>query len=439
MEKFEKEFKDFLEGIRPEERGLKEKVIRKINKERKKEHVRKIVSLTLIVAIISMFALSFVAPVFGKAGTLPQLVKSVRIESAAKNFEGIIEVDESVLQKITESNLPFADAVVISALSKDKSIDIDKVIEMRKDGFGWGIILDSLNSTLSERDILSARITPQTIQTVNKNSKDISQSTNTNNTNSSVSSTQNETEQNANQNKNANQGQGTSVQNQERETEQEQNDNELIIVVKGTISSISTNIITISGESVIINENTTIKYLGKEVALSQLKEGDSILVHAVKDGDTLVARDIIVYKSTPGKQNQATQENKNKEENQEQNKSESSQNQEQNKEQNSQKEYELNTVITGISNSTLTLKDFANPVILDSSTKIEQNGVGRVDASALKEGLTVQIHIRFDGTTYKATQIIIQEKPESKDKSKGNSENTQVNKGDENSSKGKKP
>ncbi|BAL81356.1 DUF5666 domain-containing protein [Caldisericum exile] len=424
MEKFEKIVSNYLEDNIPDSE-LKGKVMNKIKNAKRMEHIRHNVFLGLAIAIAFTFLLSFVVPVFGKSGTLPQLIKSIKIETQAKSFEGIIEIDSSVSEKITEANLPFADAVVISALSKDKNIDIDKVIELRKEGFGWGKILDTLNTTLSEKDL-----------TGESASSGVSKATNTTN---NLSVSQNEIEQNTNKNQNKNQGSTTSPQNKEKETETERNENDLIIVVKGTIKEVSENTLTIDNTAITLNENTSAKYLGKVIALTDLKVGDTVLVHAVKDGDTLFARDIILYKDTKGTEKEASQ-NKNtqeqsQEQNQEQNESQTTQNEEKNQQQNSQKEYEINTKIVNISNNMITLEDFANPVYIDDSTKIEQNGKGRVDISALEEGQKVQIHIRFDGTNYKATQIIIQTRPESKD----NSENSKTNKPNENSKNSKKP
>ena len=428
MEKFERQFKEFLEKTDPENSNLKEKVMGTINRRRKVERFRKAILSTLIVAIVFTFGLSFVAPVFGKAGTLPQLIKSVKIESTAKSFEGVIEIDETILQKITDANLSFADAIVISALSKDKNIDIDKVIEMRKEGFSWGKILDTLNATLNENDIKGGDVT----------NEQPSNSTN-NNSGNQTQTVQSENEQNKNENKNANKGETTAPQNKEQETEQEQNENELIIVIKGTVSAINGNTLTISGETVTANDNTTIKYLGKSVNISQIKVNDPILVHATKVGDSLVARDIILYKNTPGKQNETNQGNKNQEKNKEQNKSQSSQNEEQNQEQKSQKEFELNTVILSVQEGTITLKDFTNPVIVDDSTKVEQVGKGKVDKTVLKEGQNVQIHISFDGTNYKATQIIVQEKAQQKGNPDSTEETNSNKPNNDNSNKGKKP
>ncbi|MGC9100224.1 MAG: DUF5666 domain-containing protein [Caldisericum sp.] len=421
MEKFEKDVLNFLEETVPNPE-IKEKVMNKIKNAKRREIMRRNVFLGIVVTIIFTFLLSFVAPVFGKSGTLPQLIKSVRIESAAKNFEGVIEIDSSVLEKITKANLPFADAVVISALSHDKNIDIDKVIELRKDGYGWGKILDTLNTTLSEKDLTSGNLSSNT----------------TTNTTNNASLSQNETEQNTNKNQNKNEGVTTPTQNQEKETETEQNENELIVVEKGTIKEINGNTLTVNDTVVTLKDNTNIKYLGNLITLNDLKVGDTILVHAVKDGDNLVARDIIVYKTAPNKEIKQNKQDKKQVENNEENNDKTTENTEQNKEQKSEKEYELNTVIVSVSDSSITLKDFENPVLIDKTTKVEQRGLGRVDISVLKEGQTVQIHIRYDGTNYKATQIIIQTKEDS-NKNENAQDNTNSNKLEKSNGKSKKP
>jgi len=361
MEKFEKNYKDLFENIDFEESKLKGKVIEAIKREKKKEVIMGRAKTILTLVLVSLFAISFVVPVFGKSGTLPQVIKSIKITSLTKNYEGVIEIDDETLQKIENANLNFQDAVVISALAKEKGIDVDKVVQLRSEGYSWGKILDSLSKTEEVVNTLK-----------NKEDKPVYKVTSTNE------------EQNQNKIEEKNKGKITQAENKNTEQEKEQNEN-LIVVIKGKIESINDSEIVVDSEKIKITEQTIIKKQNDQIKFGDLKKDSDVLVHAENIDNVLFARDILVFDKNNGKQ-----------------KSESK---EENKENN--KEFELLSTITSIQGNIITLKDFENPVVITLQTKIEKNSLGQVGIDHLKEGIQVQIHIRYDGTNYNATNIVI--------------------------------
>jgi len=64
--------------------------------------------------------------------------------------------------------------------------------------------------------------------------------------------------------------------------------------------------------------------------------------------------------------------------------------------------------------ATLRIRDFENNIVINQDTKIEQEGSGRVDANAIQINDILQIHIRYDGVQYYATNIVILIAPEHK-------------------------
>jgi len=53
---------------------------------------------------------------------------------------------------------------------------------------------------------------------------------------------------------------------------------------------------------------------------------------------------------------------------------------------------------------------FANDIVLNADTKVEQVGAGRMNIAAIKVGQTVQVHVILSGTTYTAQQVHIEDK-----------------------------
>jgi LysM repeat protein len=60
--------------------------------------------------------------------------------------------------------------------------------------------------------------------------------------------------------------------------------------------------------------------------------------------------------------------------------------------------------------TTLRIDGFANDIVINTTTKVEQVGAGNVDVTAIKVGQTLQVHVRLSGTTYTAQQVHIEDK-----------------------------
>jgi hypothetical protein len=57
----------------------------------------------------------------------------------------------------------------------------------------------------------------------------------------------------------------------------------------------------------------------------------------------------------------------------------------------------------------LHIDGFANDIILNADTKVEQVGAGNTNIAAIKVGQTVQVHVVLSGTTYTAQQVHIED------------------------------
>jgi tRNA pseudouridine-54 N-methylase len=66
--------------------------------------------------------------------------------------------------------------------------------------------------------------------------------------------------------------------------------------------------------------------------------------------------------------------------------------------------------VTVVSATVLHIDGFANDIILNADTKVEQVGAGTTNIAAIKFGQTVQVHVLLSGTTYTAQQVHIEDK-----------------------------
>ena len=269
MEKYEKEYKDYFEQVEEDE-NLKYKVMEKITEEKRRETFHRTLTYALLTAFIFVFALSFIAPVFGKSGTLLQLISGIRVESNAKQFTGIIEVNDEVIKKLEETNPSLEDVIIISVLSQDETIDIDKVISLREAGYGWGKIF-----TL---------VKPQT--DVAEKIKDLSSQSKESIVKNSVHAAQNEQNRNTTDEK--------SIENKNNFPSQNE------FEINTVITSKEDDVITLEDfdKQVSITEDTTIEMKGKGTASEDaLKEGSKVKIHINKNDDDYTATNIVIDNS----------------------------------------------------------------------------------------------------------------------------------------------
>ena len=282
MEKYEKEYKDYFEQIEEDE-NLKYKVMEKINHEKKRETFHRTLAYSLLTAFIFVFALSFIAPVFGKSGTLPQLISGIRVESNAKQFTGIIEVSDEVIKKLEETNPSLEDIIIISVLSQDEKVDLNKVILLREEGYGWGKILNIVK--------------PQT--DVVEKIKDLSSQSKESIVKDSVKAAQNEQNQKSIEHKN----------NPASKAEFE---------ISTVITSKEDGTVTLEDfdKQVSITEDTKVEMEGKgRVSEDILEEGSKVKIHIKKNGDDYTATNIVVDNAKSNKNNNQQKTNNGKNDN----------------------------------------------------------------------------------------------------------------------------
>ena len=283
MEKYEKEYKDYFEQIEEDE-NLKYKVMEKINHEKKRETFHRTLAYSLLTAFIFVFALSFIAPVFGKSGTLPQLISGIRVESNAKQFTGIIEVSDEVIKKLEETNPSLEDVIIISVLSQDEKVDLNKVISLREEGYGWGKILNIVK--------------PQT--DVVEKIKDLSSQSKESIVKNSVKAAQNEQNQNTTNEK--------SIEHKNNPASQAEFEMSTVITSKedGTVTLEDFD------KQVSIAEDTKVEMEGKgRVSEDILEEGSKVKIHIKKNGDDYTATNIVVDNSKSKNNEQKTNNGKN--------------------------------------------------------------------------------------------------------------------------------
>lgn len=299
--------------------------------------------MLFILILIGFFTLSTIVPVFGKYGTLLQVISNSKVKDLANIPKSILAI-------------------------ANKSTELDKTSE-------------AFNITTTTQN--QEQETEQT-------------------------STKVET--------------STSSQAQNSEKTNKQNKNK-IVVIKGAVNNVQDNEIVIDETQVMVDENIPIKFEGKPIKISEIVIGSTAIVHAKVENESFIARDITILKEGKGteekNQEQDQEDEKDEEDEQDQ---EDEKDDEQDKSLNSQKEFEVRSIITSITGNNIILKDFEHPVNILDTTSIEENGIGRTTKEALKEGLEVQIHIRYDGTNYNATNIVIKtpEEDENQDKTPPN-------------------
>ncbi|MEF3244640.1 MAG: hypothetical protein K6343_01450 [Caldisericaceae bacterium] len=311
--------------------------------------------MLFILILIGFFTLSTIVPVFGKYGTLLQVISNSKVKDLANIPKSILAI-------------------------ANKSTELDKTSE-------------AFNITITTQN--QEQETEQT-------------------------STKVET--------------STSSQAQNSEKTNKQNKNK-IVVIKGEINNVQDNEIVIDETQVMVDENIPIKFEGKPIKISEIVIGSTAIVHAKVENESFIARDITILKegkSTEEKNQEQDQEDEKDEEDEQDQEDEKDEedeqdqedekDEEQDKSRNSQKEFEVRSIITSITGNNIILKDFEHPVNILDTTSIEENGIGRTTKEALKEGLEVQIHIRYDGTNYNATNIVIKtpEEDENQDKTPPN-------------------
>ena len=424
-------FNDFKNGLKLN-KNMEGRLLKMIEKKEIAVHHRKFLLGVISIAIAAFLVVSSIAPVFGKSGTLPQVIAGLNLERSANSFKGSLSTEGRIIEELEDQDLSSSDSIIIVALLKESDVPANEIIEMRNKKMGWGKILSELN------------ISVNSIKNTLKQAQNVID------------------EEEGN-------GEG-------EETEEENQNHLKFVVVKGILNDIDGSIITVNETEILFTEETIIKCRGKSVAANDLSIGDELLVKASKIEDVFEAKSILVF--TNMKENKGT-EKETKEfelrsaivsfdgsiltisdfDNEilvdEDTKIQESgvgrtdssaliqdatvqihirkdgdvyyatsivilkatENEEENEEEQQQetKEFELRSNILSFGNGILIISDFDNEILVDENTKIQKKGEGRTDIESLEVDVTVQIHIRKDGDVYHATSIVILEKAENEE------------------------
>jgi hypothetical protein len=325
----------------------------------------------VVIAVALTMGLSAVTPVFGRNGTLPQVITAMAAERQAEKISKTLgkspvqqtgtalQTSVTTVQTVSDSALSEPEGVLALVIANKSGAPVADVLKLRATGLGWGRIMAQLN--VSGRDIGKAMSQVKAAAATKgkgENSKPAVSNTNTD------------------QNK---------------------------IVVNGEITGFSTTLITVAAKTFVIGSTTQLNYQGKAITTTEITAKLSAgKLYATVQGTkqvntinttTLLANLIIVQDTAElAKQEQVNEQ--------------TNPSNEQAAVSNDQQARGKVTVVTA---TVLHVDGFANDIILNADTKVEQVGAGTTNIAAIKVGQTVQVHVILSGTTYTAQQVHIED------------------------------
>jgi hypothetical protein len=328
------------------------------------------------IAVVLTIALSTVTPVFGRNGTLPQVIAAMAAERQAEKMSktlGTAPVEQTgtalqtstaTVQAVSDSTLSEADGILALVIAERSGKSVTEVLKMRTDGLGWGRIMDQLD--VSGHDI--GETMSQTEATA------VASSSNT-----------------------ASQGQGATSK------PGVSNSNGDKIVVNGEITGVSTNSITVEGKLFAIVVETQLKYHGKAITpaeiAAKLPAGKLYAtVQGTKLADTRLRAALIIVQDGPDTQDTPSSEDTNQPATPS------------NEHTAVSNEQQARGKVTVLSATLLHIDGFAHDIVLNTDTKVEQVGAGKSTVADIKVGQTLQVHVLLSGSTYTAQQVHIEDK-----------------------------
>ncbi|HWQ22111.1 MAG TPA: DUF5666 domain-containing protein [Clostridia bacterium] len=323
------------------------------------------------IAIVLTVALSTVTPVFGRNGTLPQVVAAMAAQRQAQKMtetlgtatvqqtSAALLVPEATVQTVADSTLSETDSILALVIADRVGKPVGEVVALRSQGLGWGVIMAQLG--ISGHDISEAVGRAQATA--------VASSSNT-----------------------ASQGQGTTSQ------PGVSNSNGDKIVVNGEITGVSTTLITVSARTFVIAPETQLKYHGKAITpaeiVAKLSAGKLYAtVQGTRMADTSLRAALIIVQDGADTQDTPSAENNDDQANQA-----------------VSNEQQARGKVTAVSATMLRIDGFAHDIVLNTATKVEQVGAGKADVTSIKVGQTLQVHVVLSGTTYTAQQVHIEDK-----------------------------
>ena len=166
MEHDDREYTDMLnEGLKDVEpgAGLHGKVRNGIARNIVRVRRRNTALGAVVIAVVLTMGLSAVTPVFGRNGTLPQVITAMVAERQAKKISKTLgkspveqtgtalQTSVTTVQTVSDSALSQPDGVLALIISNKSGTSVADVLKLRATGLGWGRIMAQLN--VSGRDI----------------------------------------------------------------------------------------------------------------------------------------------------------------------------------------------------------------------------------------------------------------------------------------------
>ena len=394
-EKIKKFFDNLKEHVEIDS-NIQRRLITMIQQKEQSAHRRRILMGAIGLAVVGFLVISSALPVFGKSGTLPQVISGISVQRAANSFTGSISTNSESLNALKDQKLSPTDSIIIAALAASQpDAPIDKIIQMRKDGIGWGKILSDLGISVSsvKNAISKTATTIKTSENQQNNKGENAQIPNSNNQD----------------NENANQCSGQENKGNGQENEHTHK----VLVIKGAVENISDDAITVNGGTINITDKTPITYHGKSITVDKLKKGDEVLIKATKTDNNIKANSILVIKMNSANGNE---------------------NKEENEKENVEKESYKGTIRSiDSANNTITLNESEIVFKISQNTVITYHGKN-ITLQSLNVGDSVNIIgvKNNDGSTTAEKIIVI--KMDSNEKNKNGNNN---GKGNDKSNKGK--
>jgi hypothetical protein len=315
------------------------------------------------VAIVLTMVLSTVTPVFGRNGTLPQVIMAMAAERQAQKMtktlgtatvqqtSAALLVPEATVQTVADSTLSETDSILALVIADRAGRPVGEVVALRSQGLGWGVIMAQLG--ISGHDISEAVGQAQAVAVARTTDK-------------------------------------PAVSNRDGNK----------VVVNGEITAVFPVFpatLTVAGKTFAIVADTQLKYHGKAITppeiFTKLLAGKLYAtVQGTELADKSLRANLIIVQDVAD----STQED-----------------QEQPKASNEQQIRGRVVLVVPTPPTLPTLlrvQGFDHDIVLNTATKVEQVGAGKSTLADITVGQTVQVHVSLTGTTYTATQVHIEDK-----------------------------
>lgn len=330
---------------------------------------------TLALVIVTTMVLSSVTPVFGRNGTLPQVINAMAAERQAQKItrtlgtatvqqtSAALLVPEATVQAVANSALSETDSILALVIADRAGKPVGDVVALRIQGLGWGVIMAQLgisghdiSEAVGEAQVVASASTPPASSQGNSSS-----------------------DQPAVSNKNGDK-----------------------VVVNGEVAlvpPVSPTSITVAGKTFAIVADTQMKYQGKAItAVEIFARRAAGMLYATVQGtelaDKTLRANLVVVQDSADTETPSTP-------------SVTTPPVEQPRTSNEQQARGKVAIVTP---ALLHIDGYAHDIVLNAATKVEQVGAGKLTLADIKVGQTVQVHVSVSGTTYTATQVHIEDK-----------------------------